>query len=229
MARPAINARLIFPMTVNAIRHICQLERRYHFAHRLNFAVTFLTWNILNDVWLMIEINKVWHNIYFRPSNGNFLIPRRPYFLHLGLCCSNKLMASYASLYRRDHCRFSPPRSAVAILAAHLVLSGMNFMTEGNRLTRFELLLLTSAREHKNGCHQRVTKCCKNNQFRPQTHYCFFLRFSNSAALHTILPAYVLRMLSTSAGATASALLPNADRAKEMAAAISSFESLSLN
>jgi hypothetical protein len=151
MARPAINARLIFPMTVHTVRHICQLERRRRLAHRLNFAVTFLTWDIFDDVRLMIEINKVWHNIYFRPSNWLFLIPRRPYFLHFRLRRRDKLMAAHAGLDRWDHRRFSPPRTAVAILAAHLILSGMNLMAEGNRLTRFELLLLAAARDRKNG------------------------------------------------------------------------------
>jgi hypothetical protein len=163
MARPAINARLIFPMTINAKRHIGQLERRRYFAHRLNFPVAFLTWDILDDVRLMVEINKVRHNIYFCPSNGLFLIPRCPYFLHFRLRRRNKLMASHAGLYRWDHRRFSPPRSAVAILAAHLVLSGMNLMAERNWLTRFELLLLAATRDHKNRHNQNVTICRRNN------------------------------------------------------------------
>jgi len=69
MACVAIDARIVILVASNAIRHVRQLERRCDFAHRLNFAVTFLAGDIFHDVRLMIEINKVRKDIHFCPPN----------------------------------------------------------------------------------------------------------------------------------------------------------------
>jgi hypothetical protein len=123
-------------MTSNTIRHIRQLEWRRYLTHRLKFAVTFLAWNILQNVGLMIEIDEIRENIDFRPSDGLFLIPRFADFLHFGPSRGNELVATDAGLDRRNHRRSSSPRPAVAILAAHLILARMDFVTECDRLAR---------------------------------------------------------------------------------------------
>jgi hypothetical protein len=99
MACVAIDARIIVPMASDAIRHVRKFERRRDFTHRLNFTVTFLTWDVFHDMRLMIEIDKVRQHVYFCPPNRHLLIPCFSYLLNLRFRGRDKLMASDACLH----------------------------------------------------------------------------------------------------------------------------------
>ncbi len=137
MACVAIDARVVISVASDTIRHISELERRCDFAHRLNFAVAFLAGNVLHDVRLMIEIDKVRQHIYLCPPDRHLLIPGLADLLNLGLRRRNKLMASDAGLHRWNHCSFSSASSAVAVLTAHLIVPCMNLVAESDRLAGF--------------------------------------------------------------------------------------------
>ena len=112
--------------------------------HCLDLAVAFLTRNISYDVRLMIEIDKIGQHIHFCPSNGQLLIPCFANLQHFRFRRRNKFMATDAGLHRRDHRRLSPARPAVTVLATHLELTGMDFMAEGDWLTRLQFLFLAT-------------------------------------------------------------------------------------
>lgn len=146
MTSPAIDARIVVFVATDAVRHISELERRCDFAHRLNLAMTLLAWDIFQDVGLMVEIDEIGEHIHLCPPNGLFFIPRFSDFLDFGARGCNKLMTADACLHRRNHSGFSSSRSAMTILTAHLVLSGMYFMTERDRLAGLLLTLLTTGK-----------------------------------------------------------------------------------
>ena len=144
-------------MTLHAVRHICKFERRSDFAHRLDLAVAFLTWNVLQNMRLVIEIDKIGKDVHFRPANRLLFIPRFADLLDLRLRRGDQLMTSDASLHRWDHRSFSPTRPAVTVLAAHLILAGVDLMAEGYRLARLQFMLLASDRSEEGHPHDRNT------------------------------------------------------------------------
>jgi len=222
MACPAIDARIILPVASHAIRHVGKFERRSNFAHRLNLAMAPLAWNVFHDVRLMVEIDKIRKDVHPCPPNRLFFIPCLADLLNFWFRCCDKLMASHAGLHGGNHRGLPAARATVAILAVHLVIAGVYFVAERDRLAGLERPFLTAGNDHK-----EKRRGSKNKLYSGKTHYYFFLKLSNAAALHGPLPLYNFLMLSTSAGETAFPLFPNDERAYEIAAAISSFESLS--
>ncbi len=166
MACPAIDARIVVPMASDAIRHVRELERRCDLAHRLNFTVTFLAGDVFHNVRLMIEIDKVREHIYLCPPNRHLLLPCFADLLNLRSRRRNKLMASDAGLHRRNHRSFSSARTAVAILAAHLIVPCMNLMAECDRLTRFQFLLPAAGRDDDDKYNRKEKKYSKRKFYR---------------------------------------------------------------
>ena len=144
MAGPAIDTRVVVPMATDAVRHIGEFERRHDLAHRLHFAVTLLARDVLSNVGLMIEIDEIGKNVDLRPSNRLFLVPRFADFLDFRTRRRDKLMTPDARLHRWNHRGFPASSAAMTILTVHLVLPGMNLMTERDRLPRFQFVSFTS-------------------------------------------------------------------------------------
>ncbi len=161
MACPAIDARVVVPVASDTIRHVCKFERRYDFAHRLNFTMAFLAGDVFHDVRLMIEIDEVREHIHLCPPNRHLLIPCLADLLNLGFRRSNKLMTSHAGLHRRNHRSFSSACTAVAILAAHLIVPRVNLMAERDRLTRLQFLLPAAGCDDEHESNRKEIKYSK--------------------------------------------------------------------
>jgi len=149
MACPAVDARAVLAMASDTIRHVGELERRNDFAHRLNLAMASLTRNILHDMRLMVEVDKIREDVHPRPPDRLFFIPCFADLLDFGLRCRNKLVATHAGLHRGNHRSLPSACAAVAILTAHLVVAGVNLMAESDRLTRLEFRLFAAGKDDK--------------------------------------------------------------------------------
>jgi len=151
MARPAIDTRIVVFVASDTIRHVSKFEGRCDLAHRLDFAVTFLTGDVLHDMGLMIEIDEVRKHVYFCPPDRRLLVPRFADLLNLRPRRRDELMTSHACLNRGNHRGFASARPAVTILAVHLIIPRVDLMTEGDRLAGLQFFL--AAAGHSNDEH----------------------------------------------------------------------------
>ncbi|MGB2867749.1 MAG: hypothetical protein WBD36_04815 [Bacteroidota bacterium] len=147
MARITIYAGAILPVAIHTPCHIIDLQGRSHLGHRSDVPVTFLALNTFGNVRIVVEIDKVRKVIDFRPSNRLMRFPRLSYFYNFGLCRCNEFVAAHACLDRWDIGVWTPPNTAMTILAVDFVIAGMADMAECDRLARTGFRTLTRNNE----------------------------------------------------------------------------------
>jgi hypothetical protein len=121
-------------VTLNAKRHIGQVDRRPDLGHTLHFSVAFLAGNAPSDVRIVVEENEIADDIDAHPPDRLIALIRLTNPRDLRFRGGHKLVTAHTEPHRW-YARCSPAaNAAVAILALHFVVAGMNLMAERDGL-----------------------------------------------------------------------------------------------
>ena len=133
MTDDAVQTRLLFPVTSQAIGHgqVLDLLRGHH---RFDRTVAGLARDLGANVQPMLEVNEVGHPGDLQPRDRFFPIPVANKLFHLWVIQSGNLVAPLAARNRRDAGNRRPARVGVAVFASDLKIARMNLVAKGNGL-----------------------------------------------------------------------------------------------
>jgi len=153
VASPAIDIRLSLPVAVDAQPHVLR-SRLSHPLHRLHGTVAGLASHPARNVRLVREVNKVRLIENFYPRNRFFSIPVVKELFHLGLVRCRDLVTADAASDRRDSRDRGSSGARVAVLAADLEVTRVNFMAERDGLDRIRRLTQEKRRSRNRPKHE---------------------------------------------------------------------------
>lgn len=135
MADDAVDARLPLPVAPDTVVHV-QSSHLSYLLRSFNGTVASLTSKTGPNVWPVLEVNIIGHGGNFDPLDGLPALPVTSQFLHFWITGGGDFVAPHAALSRRNTRYGGPPGINVAVLTGDMVIAGMNFMVEGDRLYR---------------------------------------------------------------------------------------------
>ena len=135
MTRPAIDARLMLPVTVEAPAHF-YLTRPGDTRHACDVPMALAANTADADMHHVREIDEVRHPVDPYPGNGLFILPERHEFLNFRSVLGYEQVTGPAIGNCRDAGNRGLGSGSVTEEARDSVVTSMDFMTEGDRLDR---------------------------------------------------------------------------------------------
>jgi hypothetical protein len=113
-----------------------QLPHLRHAIHPLDLAVAFGARHAAASMRLVAEVNEARKDVHANPGDRLVGIPEAPDFGDLRIVGVHESVAAHAPFDRRDSRERGSVRRTVTELAAQLVVTSMDRMTEVDRLQR---------------------------------------------------------------------------------------------